>query len=117
MNEELREYNIYAGLGGSFGGASYYSTILAESEDEACDYAYELAVNTYHDYEGEHGVPSWQECAKELDYNPENLSEEEEDEVDEVYSDSIESWIAYKVVLTSEDNIPEDELVREHDLC
>ena len=54
----MQNYNIYAGLGGSFGGAAYRGTgdfkSLADAENEA----YELAVEEYQSYEGYHGILS-----------------------------------------------------------
>lgn len=115
--KDLKEYNIYAGLGGSFGGANYHSTILAEDIDEATDYAYQCAREEYEMYEGNRGIESWDDVAYGLGYNPEDdLLEEEEEEISEAYNEVVEEWIEYKAVLTSEDNIPEDELIREHNL-
>ena len=34
------DYNIYAGLGGSFGGAQYVGTIRNATAEEALEYAY-----------------------------------------------------------------------------
>ena len=36
--------------------------------------------------------------------------------VNEEYEDERETWISYYAIPTKEDDIPEDELVREHDL-
>lgn len=114
-----KEFNIYAGLGGGFGEAQYYSTILAENEEEATNYAYNCARSEYELYEGNKGIKSWADVALELGFDPdvENMSEEDEDEVSEAYNEEVEDWIQYYVVLTSEDNIPEEDLVREHYLC
>lgn len=114
--KELKEYNIYEGLGGDFGGASYHSTILAESLEEAYDYAYALACETFESYEGEHGIRSWTECAEDLDINPSTENRDEMQAVDEEYTYERETWIKYYAVPTEEDDIPDDELVREHDL-
>lgn len=55
----MQKYNIYAGLGGGFGGASYQGTgdfkSLADAENEA----YQLAVEEYESYSGCHGLLSW----------------------------------------------------------
>lgn len=117
-DKELKEYNIYAGLGGGFGGASYHSTILAKDEHEANDYAYECARDEYEMYEGNRGIKSWYDIALELGFDSDvaDMSEEEEEEVSEAYNEEVEDWIQYYVVLTSEDDIPEESLIREHDL-
>lgn len=112
-----KEFNIYAGLGGGFGGAEYCSTILAEDIDEASNYAYECARNKYELYEGNKGIKSWDDVAFDLGFNLEDMTEEEEEEVFEVYNEEVEGWICYYAVLTSEDDIPEEDLIREHNLC
>ena len=114
--KNLREYNIYEGLGGGFGGASYHSTILAESQQEADEYAYTLACETFESYEGEKGVRSWAECAEDLDIDPSTSNQDEMQTVDEEYNEERETWIEYYSVPTEEDDIPDDELVREHNL-
>lgn len=114
--KELKEFNIYEGLGGGFGGASYHSTILAESQREAEEYAYALACETFESYESEHGIRSWYECAGDLDIDPNTTDPDEIATVNEEYEDERETWIDYYAIPTEEDDIPDDELVREHDL-
>lgn len=112
------EYNIYAGLGGGFGGAKYHSTILAGGIEEATSYAYECARNEYEMYEGMHGIQDWQDICEGLGYDPLLITEQEEKDVDTAYIEEVENWIEYYVVLTSEDTeTSEEELIREHDIC
>lgn len=107
----MDKYNIYAGLGGSFGGAEYKFTTEANSLEEATNIAYQEAVEKYEDYEGYHGLKTWAECAEELGVDVEN---EDSDGVDDLYNEEIESWIEYYAILTSEDkNISKEELVME----
>lgn len=40
----MKQYNIYSGLGGSFGGANYQYTGLYETEEEAEDDAFQAAL-------------------------------------------------------------------------
>ena len=116
--EEMQEFNVYAGLGGSFGGANYHSTILAKNINEATNYAYECARDEYEMYEGERGIKSWYDVALEMGFDSDvaDMSEAEEEEVSEVYNNEVEDWICYYAVLTSEDDIPEEKLIREHNL-
>lgn len=114
--KELKEYNIYEGLGGGFGGASYHSTILAENQQEADEYAYALACETFESYEGEQGIRSWTECAMDLDISLDTEDPDEMEAVDEEYNGERETWIDYYAIPTEEDDIPDDKLVREHDL-
>lgn len=95
----MKKFNIYAGLGGSFGGASYHGTgdfkSLADAENEA----YQLAVEEYESYSGCHGLLSWGDIADEngLDYT------EDSAEIDELYIEEMESWLDYYAVLADED--------------
>ena len=102
----MQQYNIYAGLGGGFGGASYQGTgdfkRLADAENEA----YQLAVEEYESYSGCHGLLSRGVVADEngLDYT------EDSAEIDELYIEEMESWLDYYAVLEEEDEDldPED---------
>lgn len=100
-------YNIYAGLSGGFGDAEYKGTADFNSEEEALQVAYELAVAEYQEYEGCHGILGWGDVAEEN-----NLDEEtDEDLINELYDQEIESWIDYYVILTEEDqDISKDEI-------
>ena len=88
------KYNIYAGLGGGFGGAQYEYTIDCESKEEAENLAYESAINIYESYEGSHGILDIRDCIEVSD---------SEEEAEEMYQEEIESWIEYYAVPTDED--------------
>lgn len=100
------KYNIYAGLGGSFGGATYQGTGDFSSRESAEEMAYQYAVEEYETYEGSHDIRSWADIADEecLDY------EEDEYEINELYEDEKESWMEYYVVLTEEDDLEGEEM-------
>lgn len=95
----MQKYNIYAGLGGSFGGATYQGTGDFKSLADAEQYAYELAVEEYVAYEGLHGILSWYDVADEngLDYNEDSI------DIDDLYQEELENWTEYYAVLASED--------------
>ena len=82
-------YKIYAGLGGGFGGAEYLWTDEYTSEDEAVECAYNQACELYYDY---------QEFNREiaLEDNP-SLTE---DELSEMESEDLETWVDYYVIET-----------------
>lgn len=82
-------YKIYAGLGGGFGGAEYLWTDEYTSEDEAVECAYSQACELYYDYQGFD-----REIA--LEDNP-SLTE---DELSEMESEDLETWIDYYVIET-----------------
>lgn len=93
------KYNIYAGLGGGFGGATYQGTGEFNDEESAAQCAYELAVEEYQSYEGLHGILDWNDVAEQEGLDPETDS----DSIDQAYVDEMESWIEYYAVLMEED--------------
>lgn len=110
----MDRYNIYAGLGGSFGGANYKFTIEAKSKEEAEEIAYNEAVEVYQDFEGTYGIMDWNDCAISLEIDPYTENDNLIAEVDELYNEEMENWIEYYAILTSEDkNISKEELVME----
>lgn len=95
-------YNIYAGMGGSFGGAQYMGTVDCEA-GEAYEMARQFAIEEYESYAGYHGIVDIGEIWDDL----ERFGLEEgcsEDDVEEVYTDEVESWIEYWVVSLEEDS-------------
>lgn len=82
-----KKYNIYAGLGGSFGGAYLIDIIEAESLRVAEEYAYETAIGIYESYEGMYGLRTVQDIMEEEDM--------EEDDALEVYTEEMENWLDY----------------------
>lgn len=109
----MAKYNIYAGLGGGFGGANYCTTEEFATLEEAEQYAYQQAVDEYESYEGMHGLRSWEEVKE--DYCEEFNVEEEDfhngdySAIDEEYQQEVEGWIDYRAVLASEDKDFEEE--------
>jgi hypothetical protein len=89
-------YNLYAGLGGGFGGAVFQETIECDSLDTASAYAHELSVQEYENFEGMHVLFTREEALEE---DP-DLTDEE---LDEMENEDRESWIESWAVLTSED--------------
>lgn len=94
---KMKKYNIYAGLGGGFGGAHLVAEAEEfENEAAAVNYAYECALEEYQSYEGYHGIVSYGDIWE----NPEDYGLEEgytEEDVDEIYQEEVESWITYYV--------------------
>ena len=108
----MERFHLYAGLGGGFGGAHYCETVEAENIDEACEFAYELAIEEYQSYEGYHGILSWAECyedAMESGFIGEDTMTEAEihEYIDDMYQEEIESWIEYYAI-KDEGQDPED---------
>lgn len=109
-------FNIYAGLGGSFGGAVYRETMEFNTLDEAEDYAYQLARDEYESYEGLHGLKSWGDIADEMNFDPEDeMSQDMEEEISDYYIEEVEQWIEYYVVPVKEETNFETQCLQEND--
>lgn len=93
----MKKYDIYAGLGGGFGGAHLVAEAEEfENQEAAVKYAYECALEEYQSYEGCYGIVSYGDI---LNY-PEDYGLEDgftEEDVQEIYQEEIESWITYCV--------------------
>lgn len=112
---KLREYNIYAGLGGGYGGATYQYTSLFESEEEASNEAYYAAKEEYTDYEGMRGLEDFDDAIEEArSTNPDLDDEELEGIAEEIYNSYVEDWIEYYAVPTDEDSLDEEDLIRDY---
>lgn len=95
-------FKIYAGLGGSFGGANYHGTYEYENIDEALNDAYNLAFEEYQSYEGCHGILSYEEVEADLRDSgliDDDLTDSElEDAINSHYLEEVESWIEYNAM-------------------
>ena len=98
------KYDLYAGLGGRFGGANLiFKGVEYDNKEEATKAAYEYAVEEYQSYEGYHGLTSYNDIKE----NPEDYGLDEDPEaedIDEVYIEEVESWIEYYAIPTAEDD-------------
>lgn len=109
---KLKEYNIYSGLGG---GASYQYTTLCESAEDAEKEAYESAVEEYQSYEGFNSIPTWSDSLDAaMEENPGVPEDELHEIADEIYNSIMEEWIEYYCILTEDDDIEEDDLIRDY---
>lgn len=111
----MKQYNIYAGLNGSFGGANYQFTTLCETEDEALGDAFESACEEYEQYSGLYRLPGWEDAIREYCENnnlsEDELTDEDSQEIEEYYNDARESWLNYYVVETDKDGIDQNDLI------
>lgn len=103
----MAKYNLYAGLGGGFGGYQYHCTEECDSKTEAEEIARMLAIEEYQSYEGLHGILSEEDIreqyCEENGLNEDELSPADEDEISDMYQEEIESWITYLVTTIEED--------------
>ena len=82
-------YRIYAGLGGSFGGAQLIGEWEFDSREAAESAAFAAACDEYENYDGMYGLRSVDEIAEE--------EECDEDEALRVWEEERESWLDYYV--------------------
>lgn len=111
-----KEYNIYSGLGGGFGGAKYQYTGLFNSQEEAIDEAYQRACEEYYSCSEHHGLLTYKEAEEQAineGYTP--GTKDFEEYISEVFQEDLESWVDYYAIPTSEDTeTPEDDLIRDY---
>lgn len=100
MSDELKNYNIYAGLGGSFGGAKYVGTLNGVTSETAYSEAFESAVEEYESYEGYHGLRDVGDIMEE-----EGVDEQE---AYDIYIEERESWLDYYAIPVDEDELNDD---------
>lgn len=113
---EAKEYNIYAGIGGGFGGAKYQYTGLYDNEGDASMEAYTAASEEYESYSENNGLLTYEEALEAaMNDNPGKSEEELQDYINELFEEDKENWIEYYAVLTSEDTeTSEDDLIRDY---
>lgn len=106
-------FKIYAGMGGSFGGAQYQGTYEYDDIDEACRDAYRMAEEEYQSYEGYHGIMSPEDVEEDLresGFIGDDMTDNEiEEAVDARYLEEIEGWIScYALPATGPDDKDEE---------
>lgn len=90
----MAKFKLFAGMGGSFGGAQPCGVYEYDNLQQAEEAAYELAVEEYQSYEGLHGIPSYEDVRN--DYI-ETYGDEDPDEdlIQEYYEEEMSNWIVY----------------------
>lgn len=92
----MAKFEIFAGLGGSFGGAQSHGIYEYETKEEAVKDAYQLAVEEYESYGGCHGLMDWDMCKEDLiEFFGEGITDED---VSMHYQEEMESWLSYYAV-------------------
>lgn len=90
----MAKFKLFAGMGGSFGGAQSCGVYEYDNLQQAEEAAYELAVEEYQSYEGLHGIPSYEDVRNEY---IETYGDEDPDEdlIQEYYEEEMSNWIVY----------------------
>ena len=96
----MRKFKLYAGLGGSFGGATFQEVRECRDEQEAEQAAYDLAIEEYESYGGLHGLLDYEGCYEDLKES-DMFDTIDENEIDDMvtahYYAYMESWLEYYV--------------------
>lgn len=105
----MTKYKLYAGLGGSFGGAQYQGTYEYDSISEATEDAYDLAWEEYESYAGLHGLLDREEVRQDVadSFYDGDIDAVSEEEAQEYYIEQVEGWIEYYAKL--DDGAEEEE--------
>lgn len=85
----MKQYKIFAGLGGGFGGAQEVGIYEFATKEDAEQYSYEMACEEYDSYAGMHGLRSIADIMEE-----DELSELY---AEEAYNEEREGWLDYYV--------------------
>lgn len=116
----MKEYNLYAGMSGSFGGPSYVGTLKADKVSDAEEIARRIAIEIYQQYEGMYGILSYEECYKDClerykaDINNKTIDEEDISAIAlDRYWEEVEGWIIYYAVNAEEDDLEEEKIILE----
>ena len=95
----MMKYNIYAGMGGEFGGAQFVETVDFPTLDDANQYAYDQAWEEYEFHADCYDILNWIKKvydklkeAGELDGMTDN---EIRDFVNTHYQEEVENWIEW----------------------
>lgn len=103
----MAKYNLYAGLGGGFGGYQYHCTEDYDSKEDAEEAARELAIEEYQSYEGYHGLTSEEDILEQyLEDNGlshDELTESDYEEIFTTYMEEVEGWLSYLATTVEED--------------
>lgn len=86
--KETKEWMVFAGLGGGFGGATEQGMFIG-TEDEANMEAWRLSTDEYEGMVGMHGLRDTDEIMEEDDVDYE--------EAQQIYNEERESWLDYRV--------------------
>ena len=116
----MKEYNLYAGMNGSFGGPSYVGTLKIDKAFDAEQLARRMAIEIYQQYEGMNGILSYEECYENCleqykkDIDNKSISKEDIFTIAlGKYWEEVEGWIGYYVVNAEEDDLEEEKRILE----
>ena len=114
----MKQFNIYAGLLGRYGGAQYQYTTLFENDAEALNQAHNDAIEIFEQNEGCLGIPRWEgfvsDCCDKYGMDITHLSENDCSIIERDWEDMQEEWLDFRVILTERDNIDPEDLILDY---
>lgn len=111
METNFKQFWVFGGMGGGFGGPHFLGTVEGKSIDdpEVQEDARTLVVDEYESYAGLHGVRSWDEVKEDLEESADPEDEITDEDVDDAYNQEIDSWCSWWVYPAVEGENPDDE--------
>lgn len=111
MDTNFKQFWVFGGMGGGFGGPHFLGTVEGESIDDpdVQSDAYQLVVDEYESYAGLHGIQSWDDVRADLEASADEGDEITDEDVQDAYNEEIASWTSYWVIPAVEGEDPEDE--------
>lgn len=96
----MPKFEIFAGLGGGFGGAESHGIVECKTQADAEREAYDRAWEEYESYGGYHGLDDYDTVKQDLAdhlYDG-DIDAVPDDEADQAYVEQVEGWIEYYAV-------------------
>lgn len=93
----------------------YNIAIEARDAESALNFCYDSAVEDRDSYEGLYGIKTWVDIAENEGFTVGEMSPEEENYIDDLYTESIESDIIYNVVPFDINNEEHLEVLKEQE--
>ena len=106
---------FFGTYGCSAASSIYNIAIEARDAESALKFCYDSAVEDRDSYEGLCGVETWVEIAENEGFTVGEMSPKEENYIDDLYTESIESDIIYNVVLFDINNEEHLETLKEQE--
>lgn len=109
----MQKYNIYSGLIGSYGGATYKYTVKCDSKEDAEHLAFLDACCVYEDFEDNLQTMDdvITEYCDENNISNNDLTDQDFDKIHDSYEAYRDLWIEYFAIPVEEDHISQDDLI------
>lgn len=106
---------FFGTYGCSAASSVYNIAIEARDAESTLKFCYDSAVEDRDSYEGLYGIETWVDIAENEGFTVGEMSPEEENYIDDLYTESIESDIIYNVVPFDINNWEHLEVLKEQE--